>query len=199
MTHRAGAAPDLAPGSQVEHGITEMVSGLDLVHWMLQLGVPGLGEPDLAARAAYEPTGWAIEVRLNAEDPFRGFAPCSGVLSRVAWPPGAPRQARRTCSHPRMCMAGPWVETERALSTHCGLMCAAHIALPAVLRSPTGDVCGNASCDVTRRALGRVCTVSRQTLCLHHLAQYTHRFAASYVWDPHRPCSGWASADRNGT
>ena len=48
---------------QVEHGITEMVSGLDLVHWMLQLGVPGLPEPDLRARAAYEPSGWAIEVR----------------------------------------------------------------------------------------------------------------------------------------
>lgn len=76
-------------GAQVEHGITEMVSGLDLVHWMLRLGVPGLGAPDLAARAAYEPSGWAIEVRLNAEDPFRGFAPCSGVLGHVAWPPGA--------------------------------------------------------------------------------------------------------------
>ncbi len=80
-------------GAQVEHGITEMVSGLDLVHWMLRLGVPGLGAPDLAARAAYTPTGWAIEVRLNAEDPFRGFAPCSGVLGRVAWPPGEVFQA----------------------------------------------------------------------------------------------------------
>jgi hypothetical protein len=40
-----------------------MVSGLDLVHWMLQLGVPGLQPPNLHARAAYEPSGWAIEAR----------------------------------------------------------------------------------------------------------------------------------------
>ncbi|CAK0782570.1 hypothetical protein CVIRNUC_005782 [Coccomyxa viridis] len=73
---------------QVEHGITEMVSGLDLVNWQLQLQVPGLTPPDLSSRAAYTPSGWAIEVRINAEDPFRGFAPSSGILGEVHWPPG---------------------------------------------------------------------------------------------------------------
>ena len=73
---------------QVEHGITEMVSGLDLVNWQLQLQVPGLTPPDLSSQAAYTPSGWAIEVRINAEDPFRGFAPSSGILGEVHWPPG---------------------------------------------------------------------------------------------------------------
>ena len=66
-----------------------MVAGLDLVNWQLQLQVPGLTTPDLSAKAAYTPTGWAIEVRLNAEDPFRNFGPSSGILGEVVWPPGA--------------------------------------------------------------------------------------------------------------
>lgn len=65
-----------------------MVSGLDLVNWMLQLQVPGLPQPDLASAAAIQPNGWAFEVRINAEDPFRNFAPSSGILGQVVWPPG---------------------------------------------------------------------------------------------------------------
>ena len=72
---------------QVEHGITEMVTGLDLVDWQLQLQVPGLAPPDLS-KSAYEPSGWAMEARINAEEPFKDFAPSSGVLGQVAWPPG---------------------------------------------------------------------------------------------------------------
>ena len=65
-----------------------MVSGLDLVNWQLQLQVPGLIPPDLTSKAAYPPNGWAIEVRINAEDPFRNFGPSSGMLGEVVWPPG---------------------------------------------------------------------------------------------------------------
>ena len=89
----SGWASHCPPAPQVEHGITEMVSGLDLVNWQLQLQVLGLTPPDLSSRAAYTPSGWAIEVRINAEDPFRGFAPSSGILGEVHWPPGeAPHQ-----------------------------------------------------------------------------------------------------------
>ncbi|KAK9808039.1 hypothetical protein WJX73_007706 [Symbiochloris irregularis] len=70
---------------QVEHGITELVTRTDLVDWMLQLGVPGLQKPDLKAYR-HEPKGWAIEVRLNAEDPFKNFTPAAGLISQVAWP-----------------------------------------------------------------------------------------------------------------
>lgn len=65
-----------------------MVSGLDLVEWMLRLQVPGLQPPELAAKTMYEPSGWAIEVRLNAENPFTNFTPSSGALGTVSFPPG---------------------------------------------------------------------------------------------------------------
>jgi urea carboxylase len=83
---------------QVEHGITEMVSGVDLVAWMLQLvgasaekaTAPGALLPaDLAAYAPPEPDGAAIEARVCAEDPAHDYRPCTGVLGEVGWPAGA--------------------------------------------------------------------------------------------------------------
>jgi urea carboxylase len=68
---------------QVEHGITEMVTGVDLVEWMLRTaaGTP----PDLAAMDIV-PQGAAIEVRLYAEDPVRNFQPSPGLLTEVCFP-----------------------------------------------------------------------------------------------------------------
>jgi len=67
---------------QVEHPITEMVTGLDLVEWMLLVaaGTP----PDLTQRP--EVTGAAIEVRIYAEDPLKNFQPSPGVLTLVDFP-----------------------------------------------------------------------------------------------------------------
>ena len=69
---------------QVEHGVTELVSGLDIVREQLFLaaGRP-LSEAALAAAArAAEPAGHAIEVRISAEDPGRDFAPTPGRVGR---------------------------------------------------------------------------------------------------------------------
>jgi urea carboxylase len=70
---------------QVEHGVTEAVTGIDLVAWMIQLAanVP----PDLASYR-HAPTGVAIQARLYAEDPARAFRPSSGLLSEVRLPDG---------------------------------------------------------------------------------------------------------------
>ncbi len=70
---------------QVEHGVTEEVTGIDLVEWMVRLAAGAL--PDLAARA---PTarGASIQARLYAEDPRRAFQPSCGVLTEVAFPSG---------------------------------------------------------------------------------------------------------------
>jgi acetyl-CoA/propionyl-CoA/long-chain acyl-CoA carboxylase, biotin carboxylase, biotin carboxyl carrier protein len=75
---------------QVEHGVTELVSGLDLVHEQLWLaaGRP-LSAPVLAAAAAaHHPQRHAIEVRLSAEDPAHGFAPAPGTIEHWRMPGG---------------------------------------------------------------------------------------------------------------
>ena len=67
---------------QVEHPITEMVTGIDLVEWMLRTAA---GDPPCLASM---PTlqGAAIEARIYAEDPLRDFQPSPGVLSEVLFP-----------------------------------------------------------------------------------------------------------------
>ncbi|AJQ95728.1 urea carboxylase [Gynuella sunshinyii] len=70
---------------QVEHGVTEMVYGVDLVEWMVRLAA---GE-DLQLdrqRVALKPEGHAVQVRVYAEDPYKDFQPCAGLLSQVQWP-----------------------------------------------------------------------------------------------------------------
>lgn len=68
---------------QVEHGVTEEVTGVDLVEWMLLAAAGEMG--DLAARRP-RARGAAIQARLYAEDPNRHFQPSAGLLTNVVWP-----------------------------------------------------------------------------------------------------------------
>lgn len=68
---------------QVEHPITEQVTGVDLIEWMVKLAAKVPFE--LAAPA---PQGCAIEVRVYAEEPLRHFQPAPGVLNNVSLPTG---------------------------------------------------------------------------------------------------------------
>jgi urea carboxylase len=68
---------------QVEHGVTEEVTGVDLVEWMV-LGASG-DLPPLSS-LSIQPSGASIQVRLYAEDPARNFQPCSGTLTSVKFP-----------------------------------------------------------------------------------------------------------------
>jgi len=70
---------------QVEHPVTEAVTGLDLV--AAQLAIAG-GAPLPLAQQAVRITGCAIECRINAEDPARDWKPCPGRVTRAEWPSG---------------------------------------------------------------------------------------------------------------
>ncbi|RJP67644.1 MAG: acetyl/propionyl/methylcrotonyl-CoA carboxylase subunit alpha [Comamonadaceae bacterium] len=68
---------------QVEHPVTECITGLDLVELMIRVAA---GEKLPITQADVKREGWAIECRINAEDPFRNFLPSTGRLVRFAPP-----------------------------------------------------------------------------------------------------------------
>ena len=71
---------------QVEHPVTELITGVDLVEWMLRIASGEeltLTQQDIGIR------GWALESRVYAEDPYRGFLPSSGRVHRFRPPDDA--------------------------------------------------------------------------------------------------------------
>jgi len=68
---------------QVEHGVTEEVTGVDIVEWMVSVAA-GESLPRVVPRAQ----GAAIQARIYAEDPQRGFQPSAGVLTEAVFPDG---------------------------------------------------------------------------------------------------------------
>ena len=71
---------------QVEHPVTEAITGFDLVEWQIRVA---RGEMLPANQEAITATGHAVEARLYAEDPDNGFLPSTGTLSRVRFPSNA--------------------------------------------------------------------------------------------------------------
>ena len=75
---------------QVEHPVTECITGLDLVEWMIRIAA---GEKLPFAQEDLKIDGWALECRINAEDPLRGFLPSTGRL--IKFQPPAEEQGVR--------------------------------------------------------------------------------------------------------
>ncbi|MBQ9872967.1 MAG: acetyl-CoA carboxylase biotin carboxylase subunit [Thermoguttaceae bacterium] len=69
---------------QVEHPVTEAVTGIDLIQWQIRLAA---GEKLTLRQSDVRCDGFAIECRINAEDPERNFRPCPGKIERLD-PPG---------------------------------------------------------------------------------------------------------------
>ncbi|MBS1190850.1 MAG: accC [Rhodocyclaceae bacterium] len=76
---------------QVEHPVTELITGLDLVEQMIRVAA---GEKLSITQADVGINGWAMECRINAEDPFRGFLPSTGRLVKFQPPAEIPGQVR---------------------------------------------------------------------------------------------------------
>jgi len=70
---------------QVEHPVTEMITGIDLVQAMLRIAG---GEPLSLQQADIHMRGAALEMRINAEDPERDFFPSPGTVTELHWPQG---------------------------------------------------------------------------------------------------------------
>ena len=70
---------------QVEHPVTELVTGLDLVHWQIRVAA---GEPFPFSQDHFSQRGHAIECRVYAEDPANGFLPSTGKLLQYIEPHG---------------------------------------------------------------------------------------------------------------
>jgi acetyl-CoA carboxylase biotin carboxylase subunit len=70
---------------QVEHPVTELVTGIDLVQWQIRIAA---GERLPFAQADIVPKGWAIECRITSEDPSNSFLPSTGTISYLHVPSG---------------------------------------------------------------------------------------------------------------
>jgi acetyl-CoA carboxylase biotin carboxylase subunit len=70
---------------QVEHPVTEMVSGIDLIEWQIRIAD---GQKLTIHQNDVKLSGWAIECRINAEDVQAGFSPNTGIIEKVSFPKG---------------------------------------------------------------------------------------------------------------
>ncbi|MFC7619014.1 urea carboxylase [Microlunatus sp. GCM10028923] len=94
---------------QVEHPVTELITGVDLVGWMIRLAQGDDGMFDEPAPAI---TGHAVEARVYAEDPAADYRPSAGLLTEVVLPGDA------TSATGERIRTDGWVETGSVISTH---------------------------------------------------------------------------------
>lgn len=76
---------EVNPRLQVEHTVTEAITGVDVVKEQLRIAA---GRDLRYRQEDVVPRGWAVECRILAEDPYRGFVPCVGRISRLREPGG---------------------------------------------------------------------------------------------------------------
>ena len=89
---------------QVEHPVTELVTGIDLVEQMIRVAA---GEKLKIKQADVKLNGWAVESRIYAEDPFRNFLPSIGRLTRYRPPQEGTTPTAAPCATTPACSRAP--------------------------------------------------------------------------------------------
>ena len=153
---------------QVEHPVTEAITGLDLVEWQLRVAA---GEPLPLRQEDLSVTGHAVEARLYAEDVPAGFLPATGRLSRLRFPEGArvetgvregdaispwydPMIAKLIAHAPAREEA--WARLGRALDATQVAGCVTNLAFLGALVRHEGVRAGDVDTDLIARHLGRL-------------------------------------------
>ncbi|MCH6258033.1 urea carboxylase [Puniceicoccaceae bacterium K14] len=154
---------------QVEHCVTEEVTGTDLVEWMVRQAA---GEMDDLDSISVEPSEWAIQARVYAEDPNKNFQPSSGLLTEVSFPSGIRVET--------------WIETSTDVSPHYDPLLAKIIA--------KGDNRDEAIEKIKVALKGsRICGIETNLEYLHQIteaktfldAKHTTKFCDSLAYRPH--------------
>ena len=70
---------------QVEHPVTEEITGVDLIEWMIRIA---MDEKLTLTQDDIKINGWAIECRVNTEDPQNRFSPQTGFIEKIQFPYG---------------------------------------------------------------------------------------------------------------
>lgn len=146
---------------QVEHPVTEMCTGLDLVEWQLRVAD---GEPLTPELRQIAPQGHAIEARIYAEDPAKGFAPQPGELRRLVWPDPAPELRVETGVREGDRVTPYYDPLLAKLVVHAADRRAAIDRLESALASTTVDLWGPKRQGTTNLALLRKCLSSSEFL-----------------------------------
>lgn len=81
---------------QVEHPVTELITGLDIVEWQIRIAA---NEPLPFTQSDLKIRGHAIECRINAEDPQHNFKPSPGRIEELSWPNASPEGPLRIDTH----------------------------------------------------------------------------------------------------
>nr|WP_084655218.1 urea carboxylase [Nocardia altamirensis] len=84
--HRTASFLEMNTRLQVEHPVTEAVTGVDLVAWMLRLAGGDTSMVDEQPESGPPITGWAVEARVYAEDPGHDYRPSAGLITAATFP-----------------------------------------------------------------------------------------------------------------
>lgn len=100
---------------QVEHGITELLTGIDIPLAMIKLAA---GNDVLSDMSQFQENGVAIEARVYAENPVKNYRPCPGIVSEMLWPTSQPETETLSVKHNTRIRVDAWAERGTVVAPH---------------------------------------------------------------------------------